>query len=527
MPDLLFHGGPIYTLDPLQPRAEALLVRDNIIVAVGSAAEVRAAARPGYEDISLAGRSLIPGLTDAHIHLLWTALGRQHVDLDNVRSLNEALELINQHAARLPEGAWLRGHGWNHALWEHRWPTAEELDRVTGGHPAVLSRKDGHSVWLNTRALQLVGIDERTPDPPGGAIQRDEHGLPTGILLETARDLAYNIVPPPTLAENQQALRDIIRACNARGLTSVHIPEGPDTLAALQKLHNSNQLNLRCLFHLPYRQLDEYIALGIRSGFGNEWVRIGGVKIFSDGSLGSCTCHMLAPFVGSTTNYGMPTIAEDELYAAVRKANTNGIAVTVHAIGDRANRTVLDAIAACGVQNERPTLSNRIEHAQHLDPTDIPRFAALGVVASMQPIHATSDMEVAERLLGDERCTWAYAWQPLLQTSAVLAFGSDAPVETLDPWAGIHAAVTRQRQDQQPPNGWHRELALSLEDALRAYVVGPALASNETSFKGSLVPGHLADLVVLGTDLMEIEAANLWQTEVDQTFVGGCSVWGG
>lgn len=534
MPDLLFHGGPIYTLDPRQFRAEALLVRDETIVAVGAAADVREHVRLGYEAISLQGRALIPGLTDAHIHLLWTGQNRQNVNLDGVASLDEALELIRRRAEQLPEGAWVRGHGWNHALWGYRWPRAAELDHVTLGHPALLSRKDAHSIWLNSRAMALAGIDERTPDPDGGQIQRDEQGQPTGILLETAMDLAYNIVPSPTAAENQQALHEIIRACNARGLTSLHMPEGPETLSGLQMLRSANRLDARCLFHLPYRLLDDYIALGVRSGFGDEWVRIGGVKIFSDGSLGSCTCHMLAPFVGSVSNYGIPTVPEEELYAAVRKANNNGIAVTIHAIGDRANRTVLDAIAAYRAAGDRreqgivpPMLPNRIEHAQHLDPADVPRFAELGVIASMQPIHATSDIDIAERLLGSERSLWSYAWRPLQQAGAILAFGSDAPVETLDPWAGIHAAVTRKRQNGEPPNGWNRELALSLEEALWSYVVGPAIASNEVAQKGRLAPGMLADLVVLDADPFTANPDDLWQMPVAQTFVGGRSVWEG
>ncbi|HEY0601426.1 MAG TPA: amidohydrolase [Herpetosiphonaceae bacterium] len=532
MPDLLFHGGAIYTLDPQQPQVEALLVRDDTIVAAGAAAEVREHLRPGYEDIALGGRAVVPGLTDAHIHLLWTGIHSQNVNLDGVRSLDEALEMIRRHAEQLPEGAWLRGHGWNHALWEYRWPTAVELDRVTQGHPAILSRKDGHSVWANSQALTIAGIDDRTPDPDGGLIQRDELGQPTGILLENANDLIYSVVPEPSLAENVQALRRIIRACNQRGLTSLHMPEGSSTLAALQVLYGAGQLDARCLYHLPYRQLDDYIALGVRSGFGDEWLRIGGVKIFSDGSLGSCTCHMLSPFAGSTSNYGIPTIPEEELYDAVRKANTNGISVAVHAIGDRANRTVLDAIAAqeqafvaIGEDVIKPVLRNRIEHAQHLDPADVPRFAALGVIASMQPVHATSDIDIAERLLGDERCCWSYAWQPLRQSGAVLAFGSDAPVETLDPWAGIHAAVTRKRQDGQPPDGWHRELALSLDAALWSYVVGPAIASGETALKGPLTPGLRADLVVLNADPYQSNPDDLWQMEVAQTFVGGRSVW--
>jgi predicted amidohydrolase YtcJ len=506
MPDLLFHGGPIYTLDPAQPRAEALLVRGDRIV--------------------------IPGLIDAHIHLLWTGLGRMNVDLEGVTSLDAALAKIEQHAQTLPEGAWIRGHGWNHARWDNRWPTAVDLDRVTAGRPSLLSRKDGHALWLNTLALQRAGIDRDTVSPPGGTIQHDEHGEPTGVLFENANNLAYRVVPEPTWEERRVALRGIIAECNRRGLTGLHIPEGPDCLALLRELRDRDELNIRTLWHIPYAQLDHAIGLGIRSGLGDEWVRIGGVKIFSDGSLGSMTCHMLEPFTGSTDNYGLSTIGVGELRDAVQRADRAGIAVTIHAIGDRANRTVLDAIANSvehraqqGVPPTNmlwgPALPHRIEHVQHLAPSDVGRFAQLGVIASMQPIHTTSDHEVAERLLGAERAAWGYAFRPLLAAGATLAFGSDAPVETFDPWAGIHAAVTRQRVDGQPEGGWHPEHRLSLEEALAAYVVGPAKASGELGIKGSLRVGALADLVVTSSDPFAADPQQLWQQGVDLTVVGG------
>jgi predicted amidohydrolase YtcJ len=527
MSDILFHGGTIYTLDQAQPTVEALLVRDQNVIAAGRATDVREHARSEYQDVPLAGRTVIPGLADAHIHLLWTGLNLQRVDLDGVDSLDSALEMIRQHAEQLPEGAWLRGHGWNHALWNHRWPTAQKLDQVTAGRPAILSRKDAHSVWVNTRALELTGINAETSDPEGGAIQRDEHGQPTGILLENAMSLIYQVVPEPTLQDNMQALREIIRSCHARGIVSVHIPEGPETLAALQALRAAGQLSMRCLFHPPYRQLDQYIELGMRSGFGDEWVRIGGVKIFSDGALGSGTCYMLEPFEGSPDNYGIPTIPEDDLFAAVRKANANGIAVTIHAIGDRANRMVLDAIEAARdeLSDGRLILPNRIEHAQHLDPADVHRFAALGVIASMQPIHATSDIDVAERQLGPQRSAWSYAWRPIQEAGAVLAFGSDAPVETFDPWLGIHAAVTRQRQNRYPSDGWHPELAVDLNTTLQAYTVGPAIAAGEAELRGYLAPGKRADLVVLAEDPFMLAPNDLWQVQVEQTMVDGQIVW--
>jgi predicted amidohydrolase YtcJ len=538
MSDHFFHGGPIYTLDPARPRAEALLVRGERIVAVGPEAEVRPLLGSRYEDVALDGRAIVPGLTDAHIHLLWTGLNQFQVDLDGVASFDEALERIGSHAERLPERAWVRGHGWNHALWSYRWPSATDLDRMTGGRPAMLSRKDGHSIWVNSRALELAGIDRETTDPPGGSIGRDEGGAPNGLFFENANDLVDRVVPEYSLAERREALRAVIAECNRRGLTGVHIPEAPETLALLRELREEDQLTIRALWHIPYRQLDEAIGLGLRSGLGDEWVRIGGVKIFADGSLGSCTCHMLAPFSGTSDNYGIPTIGEEELRDAVRRADRAGIAVAIHAIGDRANRTVLDAIqdgarsttalprrkAAGGSAGDSllgPALAHRIEHAQHLDPADIARFAELGVGASMQPIHATSDWQIAERLLGGERSAWSYAWRPLLETGAVLAFGSDAPVETIDPWAGIHAAVTRRRTDGEPPEGWHPELSLSLHDALWAYVSGPAILSNEAETKGSLTAGKLADLIVLAADPFAVEPQSLWRMGVEMTMVGG------
>lgn len=530
--DLLLHNGPIYTLDRERPQVEALIVRGNRILAAGSEAELRPLLGRGADDIDLKGRAVVPGLCDAHIHLLWTGLGRLNVDLEGVADFEVALDRIQAHAERLPQDAWVRGWGWNHSLWDNRWPTAADLDRVTGGRPALLSRKDGHSIWLNSRALALAGIDRETADPAGGTIGRDEHGEPTGVLFENANELAHRVVPDYSWQERRHALQRIIAECNRRGLTSVHIPEGPDTLALLRELRDQDELTIRALCHLRYSQLDRAIELGLRSGLGDEWVRIGGVKIFSDGSLGSCTCHMLDPFSGTASNYGLPVIAEDELRDAVMRAERAGIAVAIHAIGDRANRTVLDAIENARHDRQifeqrglslpgRPALPHRIEHAQHLAASDVARFAALGVVASMQPVHATSDYLVAERLLGAERCAWSYAWRPLQDTGAILAFGSDAPVETIDPWAGIHAAVTRRRADGEPPGGWHPGLTISLNEALEAYVLGPAAASGESGFKGTLRPGSLADLLVLTTDPFEVEPQSLWQVGVDTTIVGG------
>jgi len=529
MNDIVFHGGPIYTLDRARPVAEALLVRGERILAAGSAADVRMAAEPGYEAVPLRGRAVIPGLADAHIHLLWTGEGLRQVDLDGAASLDEALGKVRRHAEQLPHDAWVRGQGWNHALWGYRWPSAQQLDRVTGGRPAILSRKDRHSSWVNTRALELAGIDGRSPDPDGGTIVRDEQGQPTGILLERASELVFAVLPQSDEDEARLAVRDVIAACNARGVTSIHAPDEPAAFGAVQQLRERGELKARYLYHLPFRQLDEYIAHGVRSGLGDEWVRIGSVKIFSDGALGSRTCRMLAPFRGYNDS-GMAMLPDEALFEAVLRAKLHGIAVAIHAIGDAANRAALDAIAAARSELRRrgitpPALPDRIEHAQHLDAADVGRFGRLGVVASMQPIHATADREMAERLLGPERAALSYAWRPIAAGGADLAFGSDAPVETLDPWAGIHAAVTRQGQDGAPHGGWHPELSLTLQAALEAYTVGPAVASGEAALKGRLAPGMLADLAVLAQDPFKLEPGELGRIEVESTWVGGRDVY--
>ena len=528
MRDLLFHGGPIHTLDLDQPHADALLVRGDTIIAVGSAEDVRAQARAGYEDIPLQGRALIPGLCDAHIHLLWTGQNLERVDLAGVASFDQALERIKRHADQLPPNAWVRGHGWNHDLWGDRWPAADDLDRVTGGRPAILSRKDAHSAWANTRALELAGIDDRTPDPDGGIIGRDERGRATGMLFENAMQLVYRVMPEPTLQDNMQAIRAAIAALNRYGIVSVHTPDPAESLPALQAIRATSDLNMRCLFYLPLHQLDQYIALGIRSGFGDEWIRIGGVKIFSDGALGSQTASMLEPFEGSD-NRGVAMHSDEALHEMVRRAYSNGLAVKIHAIGDRANRVVLDAIAAAldaqGEGDVAPVLPNRIEHAQHLDPADIARFGELNVVASAQPIHATADIDAAERLLGPQRAAYSYAWRALMEAGALLAFGSDSPVETFDPWSGIHAAVTRQRQNGYPDGGWHPEQAVDLRTALEAYTVGPATVAGEAHLRGRLKLGMRADLVVLNADPFAVDAHELWQIKTEQTFVAGRSVW--
>lgn len=531
MSDYIFYNGTIYTLDQDQPQVRALAVRDGRVLAIGSEGKVQAAVGSKAEAINLEGRAMIPGLTDAHVHIIWHGIAQRDVRLTDATSIDQALAMIRQHAAKLPAGAWLRGGRWNHANWGGQWPTRYDLDRVCPDRPAMLMRTDGHSVWVNSLALQAAGVDRNTPDPAGGQIQRDEAGEPTGILLENAIALVRNVAPPPTQEERLAALQEAFHESLSYGMTSLHIPpgtspgDGRQTLNDLQLLRERGQYTVRCLAHLAAEDLDAALKLALRSGLGDHWLRVGNLKIFADGSLGSETAEMLAPYEGSDQR-GLVVVGLEEMNDLVLRANRGGIAVIVHAIGDGANRRVLDAIARARQLHPDISLAlpNRIEHAQVLHPLDISRFAELDVIASMQPIHCTSDMTVADQLWG-ARCQHAYAWRALLDAGAVLAFGSDAPVESLNPWYSVHAAVTRRRRDGYPEQGWYPEQCLSLDETFQAFCVGPAICSGEQAVKGKLVPGQLADLAVLSHDPYHIDPQALHTITADLTMVDGSIVY--
>jgi predicted amidohydrolase YtcJ len=525
MTTLILYNGPIYTLVPGQPVGRAIAIRDGRVLAVGSEGKVQAVAGSRAEGINLQGRAVVPGLTDAHVHITLHGFATRQVRLDGVTDYKLALDRIAAQVKSLPTGSYLRGGGWNHADWGGSWPTREDLDKVCPDRPALLSRKDGHSLWVNSKALELAGITDDTPDPFGGQIQRDAKGRATGVLFETAMELVRAAIAPPTPEERRDALRAAIREGLSYGLTAIQIPpstnhaDGRETLEDLQVLRERGQLPMRCQAHLAGADLDRAVELGIRSGLGDRWLRIGGLKLFADGSLGSETAEMLTPYEGRRGT-GLATLSEEELHDTVHKANQHGISVIVHAIGDAANRKVLDAIEAAQPYSAPLAVPNRIEHCQVVHATDLPRFAALGVVASMQPIHATSDMHVADALWG-KRCALAYAWRSFLDSGATLAFGSDAPVETLNPWPGVHAAVTRQRADNSPAGGWYPEQRLSIEEAMQAYCHGPAVAAAEASERGTLAPGMLADLAVLSADPFRVPPAALHQISATMTIVEG------
>jgi predicted amidohydrolase YtcJ len=535
MASSILYNGAIYTLDPSVPRAQALGIRDGRVVAVGSEGKVQAAMGGRAEPINLRGRAAIPALTDAHVHFGNYAVARRTLRLDGVADYQDALTRVAATAQQLPAGAWLLGGGWDHTLWGGRWPRAADLDALTPDRPALLVRKDGHSAWANSRALAIAGIDDDTPDPPGGAIQREKKRA-TGVLLENAIDLVRQHIPATTLDDRLDAVRAAIVEAHSYGMAGVQIPPGLTAgdaareLSDLQILRERGQLNLRCLVHIGIDTLDQALQLGLRSGLGDRWLRIGGVKMFADGSLGSETAEMLEHYEGRR-HFGTQTITTEFLNDAVLRANAGGLAVIIHAIGDAANRRVLDAIEAAleeiggwNTDGSPIRIPNRIEHCQILHPTDIPRFAQLGVIASMQPIHATSDMETADRLWG-ERSATAYAWRSLQQAGAILAFGSDAPVEPLNPWLSVHAAVTRQRPGNHPPGGWYPEQRIDITSALRGFAAGAAAAAGASHEQGTLVPGMLADLAVLSADPFKVDPSELHAINSELTMIEGEVVW--
>lgn len=524
MARLLLLNGKIYTMDRTLPHSQAVAIEGNRILAVGSNDEVSVKTRGGGWDVlDLEGRAVVPGFIDCHVHFLDFALGLKRLDLKGVDSLERVLALVRERVLKSGPGEWITGFGWDHLLWQGDFPHRKDLDRVAPENPVALRRKDGHLIWVNSWALERAGIDEGTPDPVGGQIERDEEGH-TGILKERAVELIEGVIPRPSPLTRQGALKEAISQAQRFGLTTIHDCEGSEALADFQSLLAQGELGLRVYMMIPRDSLEEAVNLGLKTGFGNDYLRLGHLKVFADGSLGSQTAHMLEPFYGQPDNYGIPTLSRDELQDIVKRASEAEISCTVHAIGDAANRKVLDVFAQWRAKGVGERLRHRIEHAQLLHPDDISRFKELNIIASMQPIHAISDMMMADRYWG-ERARYSYAWRSLLDSGARLAFGSDCPVESLDPLMGIHAAVTRQRASGEPEGGWYHQERLTVAEAVHAYTLGAAYASGEERAKGSIAPGKLADLVVLSGDIFEIPPEEILETEVEYTIFDGRVVY--
>jgi len=511
-------GGPTAT-------ADALAVGGQRLLAVGRAdrllAEFPRAAR-----LDLRGRVVFPGFIDAHIHCVGYGLSLLEVDLRQSRSIAEAVGIIAQAAAARPEGAWLAGHGWDKNIWaEGRFPTRHDLDPFTGGRPAAFSSKDGHLLWVNTAALRAAGITRDTPDPPGGTIGREVSGEPDGLLKEQATALVRLAAPAPSAEMCERATLAAAAALHRLGITGIHNFTGttestPANFTAFQRLRARGALTIRVVACVPDAHIEAAAAVGMRTGLGDTMLRVGPVKIFADGTLGSQTASMLEPFDGQPGNYGIQVRAPEEIDHLVRRALEAGLWTAVHAIGDRANRDVLAVFERHLEASRRAGARHRIEHVQVLHPDDLPRLARLGVTASMQPMHATADRDIADRYWG-RRARLAYAFRSLAETGVNLAFGSDAPVETPDPWRGLYAAVARKREHEPDRPAWYPEERLSLHEAIRAYTSGAARAAGTEAWQGTLEAGKVADFMVLDRDPYAGPPEELLRVNVLATVVGG------
>jgi predicted amidohydrolase YtcJ len=524
--DLILTGGDVRTMSPAQPRAEALAIGGGRVLAVGGADDVGALAGPDTRVVDLHGRTATPGLVDAHAHLYALGMLLDMLNLGGLQSAAEVAEEVGRAARALPPGAWVAGHGWDQTTWlPPQFPDARPLDEAAPRHPVALARVDGHALWVNTAALRAAGIDRATPDPRGGRIVRDAAGWPTGVLVDRAMALVERVMPPDPLPVRTRRLERAAAVAVAQGLTGVHeMGIDDETITAYRALAAEGKLPLRVHAYLQGEERIDALAgrAPDRDPGGTARFVLGGVKLLADGALGSRGAALLADYADDPGNRGLQLLSRAELEHAARACMASGFQLAVHAIGDATNRDLLDAFAAAGVAPDRD-LRFRAEHAQVLAPTDLGRFAALGLVASMQPTHATSDMRWAAARLGPERARLAYACGSVLRTGAHVAFGSDFPVELPSPLYGLHAAVTRQDRQGRPAGGYLPEERITLDEALRAFTVEPAWAAFAEAHRGVLQPGRVADVTVFDRALAPDRG--LLATRVDCTIVGGAIVY--
>lgn len=527
--DHLLLNGRIVTMDERRPLVQALAIRSGCIVAAGEDSDVLELRGPRTQVHDLHGATVLPGFVDSHIHWQRFSESLAAVNLFQVPSKEDALERVRERAAQLPAGRWITGFGWVQDLWpDPRFPTAADLDAVAPNHPVFLRARSGHAAWVNSLALRLAGVDASTVAPEGSEILHDERGEPSGVLIEwDAMLLVQDVIPPLTVDETADAMVAAQQAAWAFGMTGLHDFDDQECFAALQRLRERGQLGLRVLKNVNLKYLDSLLDLGIRRGYGDEWLRIGGLKLFADGALGPHTALMNEPYEGEPDNRGIVVVPKEAMAEAVLKATEAGLPATIHAIGDRAVHDVLDVYALAREREAvlgipRSARRHRIEHVQLIHPSDAGRLAELELIASMQPIHATSDFPVADRFWGPSRVPFSYNPRLQLDRGVTVAFGSDAPYDVPGPLIGIHAAVTRQRADGSPgPDGWTPSARLTLTEAIRAFTVAPAyIAGLEAEF-GRLAPGYHADLVVVDGDYMALRGDDLRTAKILGTMVDG------
>ena len=523
---LVLLNGKIWTVNDAQPRAEAVACLGSRIVAVGSNGDIRKWIGPSTEVIDVGGRLVLPGFNDAHVHFFSGGENLAGVQLRDAKSEAEFRRRIAEFAAKQPAGRWITGGGWDHENWTPaRLPTRQLIDAVTVGHPVFVNRLDGHMALANSEALKVAGITRDTPDPPGGTIVRDASGEPTGVLKDAAMDRVDRVIPAPSEEQIAEAVRAAMHYAAGNGVTSVQdMSAAPDILRVYQTLLARGELTVRISGHQPLANWQRLAAVGLRADFGGEKLHIGGLKGFADGSLGSTTALFFEPYLDAPNTSGLANremIPESKMQERIQEADRAGLQIAIHAIGDKANHIVLGMYEEAERQNGPRDRRFRIEHAQHLRMDDIPRFGRLHVIASMQPYHCIDDGRWAEKRIGPERAKGTYAFRSLLDSGAVLAFGSDWDVAPMVPLMGIYAAATRRTLDGKHPDGWVPEQKITVAEAIRAYTMGSAYASFDEKIKGSIEPGKLADMVVVSEDILGVPPAEIEKARVETTVFDG------
>jgi predicted amidohydrolase YtcJ len=498
------------------------------ILAVGAAADVAAKA-PQAKHVDMAGRTVLPGLIDAHGHVFGLGEMLTQLDLSATTSLPQVLAAIGDYARANARAAWVRGRGWNQENWKlGRFPTAQELDGVVADRPVWLERVDGHAGWANGRALALAGITDKTPDPAGGKIVRDAAGHATGVLVDAAQALLQKVLPQPTGQEARAMLDRALGKMASVGLTSAHdagIGVAQDRLYRDYADHGKLTARIYAMIGGTGPDFDQLAKNGPLDTYGHDMYALRAVKLYADGALGSRGAALLAPYTDDPHSHGLLFHSNGEIDAMIAKAMQKGYQVNVHAIGDAGNRQILDTFAKEIPANRGQALRHRIEHAQVVTPADIPRFKSIGIIPSMQPTHATSDKNMAEQRIGPERIKGAYAWRTFLAQGSRIACGSDFPVEAPNPFFGIHAAVTRQDADGNPIAGWYPEQEMSLKEAFRCFTLDAAYAGHQEKTLGSLEAGKYADFIVVDRDLFKISPYDIHKIGVLETWVGGRQVY--
>ncbi|HVF44872.1 MAG TPA: amidohydrolase [Pyrinomonadaceae bacterium] len=528
--DLVVVNANVRTMDARAPSAEAVAVYGGRVLAVGSSDEIRKLAGKGTRVIDARGALVLPGFNDAHVHFLSGGFQLSSVDLRDAPTPQEFAERIRRFASKLPEGRWVTGGDWDHERWPNSpLPTKELIDSFTPNRAVFVSRLDGHMALANSHALKLAGVTRDTPDPPGGLIVRDaKTGEPTGVLKDAAMSFVWKVFPEPSFEEKLEAARAATAHAAAHGVTSVQDMSAGNDVGVYQTLSERGELKTRVYAVSPLSDWERLGRVGVRRAFGDDMLRIGGLKGFADGSLGSTTALFFEPYLDSPNTSGLPgdeMFPEGAMLARVKSADAAGLQVMIHAIGDKANDSILNIYERVSKENGGRDRRFRIEHAQHLRAQDIARFGRDRVVASMQPYHCIDDGRWAEKRIGPARAKGTYAFRTLLDTGAVLAFGSDWSVAPLDPVMGIYAATTRRTLDGKNPGGWVPEQKITVEDAVRAYTFGSAYAEFAENVKGSITPGKLADFVLLSQDIFKIDPAEIEKVRVTMTITGGRVVY--